>query len=550
MKFALLSYVALLSLTCSPRDGTVAETRSAVPVFKLMDSRPERFDRGQSAALFVGVRKFSNASLEDVPYAVDDAIDLAYAFALERKSSLVKPRRVVLALSGFPQKAESEKRLKALREAGAQVRGATYADILSLLQQQAALVEAGGVLIVSMASHGFSMDGVPYVLSSSSVFPDHDTALSTAKVADIVATSKARRSLLFIDACRERVQNDSRSLGPDPRSAGPLIKRMSKAEGQVIFYSAAAGNYSFDDREKQNGVFTNAVLEGLRCNTALDATGLVTVEKLAESVERNVLGWIQKNRNGSLRKATQISVDVKAKQMPLAVCDRPACPASVTKEAAVFTALDSETKPLWERTVPAPIVQATVVDLDGDTDTEVIVAVRDRLIAYDADGEELWSTDAGAGMPIHQFITGELFGKGEHSVIALAAADGRSRIAVIGPDGVERFADTVDGNVQQIVVDRPTARYAHRIIFTAVTKVKSLLDVQDAVTSVFVMDRRGKQLWQGAVLPASGIDLDVIDFDNDGKRDIALRMPKGRIFLSFDGVVLQSQNAQFVPFKR
>jgi hypothetical protein len=78
-------------------------------------SASTRFDRKQSAALFVGVRHFTSESVEEVPYAVDDAIDLAYVFALDRRVSLVPPRRVVLALSGRAAKPQSRERLRALR---------------------------------------------------------------------------------------------------------------------------------------------------------------------------------------------------------------------------------------------------------------------------------------------------------------------------------------------------------------------------------------------------------------------------------------------------
>ena len=90
--------------------------------------RPEplaRFDREQSAALFVGVRRFTrDSTLAPVRFAVDDAVDLAYAFALDPNVALVPPHRVVLALSGQPEKAESKKRLEELKAAHATVTGA------------------------------------------------------------------------------------------------------------------------------------------------------------------------------------------------------------------------------------------------------------------------------------------------------------------------------------------------------------------------------------------------------------------------------------------
>src|SRR5438128_7050913 len=76
----------------------------------------ENIDSNASAGLFVGVRTFSaDSSLTEVRYAVDDAIGLAYAFAIEPRSRLVDPSHVVLALSGEPQKDESRTRLETLK---------------------------------------------------------------------------------------------------------------------------------------------------------------------------------------------------------------------------------------------------------------------------------------------------------------------------------------------------------------------------------------------------------------------------------------------------
>jgi hypothetical protein len=76
------------------------------------------FDPAESAGLFVGIRKFDDPEFIEVPFAVDDAVDLAHLFALEL--DLIAPQNVILALSGDPQKARSADALQALLQAGAQ----------------------------------------------------------------------------------------------------------------------------------------------------------------------------------------------------------------------------------------------------------------------------------------------------------------------------------------------------------------------------------------------------------------------------------------------
>jgi hypothetical protein len=178
-----------LAATCGPDAPAPQDGRGVTP------SRPRnevaaQCDREQSAALFVGVRKFQHERTIDVPFAADDAVDLAYMFAIERRVSLVRRDRVVLALSGKPVKEESQRRLEELRKAGAQiVEAKTQSDILVQLRRQADRAGAGGILIVSLATHGFVSDGVPYVLSASSLIHDRETSLSPRRS----STSPARR---------------------------------------------------------------------------------------------------------------------------------------------------------------------------------------------------------------------------------------------------------------------------------------------------------------------------------------------------------------------
>lgn len=277
------------------------------------------FDRAQSAALFVGVREFTKDKTLEVPYAVDDAIDLAYTFALDPRVSLVPPERVVLALSGRPQKPESQQRLDQLQAAGVQVRSAEQSDILLLLQQQAVAAGRNGIFILSLATHGFSRDGMPYVLAAGSLFRYPDTALSTARLFDIAATTEASRSLLFLDACRERIADGTRAAGPDPTAAAPLIYRMQRIHGQVVFYAAAAGQYAYDDPVTGNGVFTKAVIDGLQCRAAAPR-GVVTVDTLREYVEREVRQWIREHRDPTIGAAIQVSMDGDTPDMPLSIC--------------------------------------------------------------------------------------------------------------------------------------------------------------------------------------------------------------------------------------
>lgn len=290
---------------------------------RLVSDAHPAFDPAQSVALFVGIRSFrDDETLQNVPYAVDDAIDLAYVFALDPRVALVRPNRVALALSDQnPRKDLSKRRLAELKKNGATVVTASQSQILKILNRQAGLAGADGIFIVSFATHGFSDDGAQWLLAANSLFREHNTAIPAARVLDIVAASNATRSLILIDTCRERVQKD-RSTVPEPAAAAALIQRMGLTAGQVVLYGAAAGRWAYDDDVRQNGVFTGAVLDALQCRTGFDPGGVLTVNELSDAVERNVLRWIRTNRDPSVRNATQVNIDGAARTMPLAMCSR------------------------------------------------------------------------------------------------------------------------------------------------------------------------------------------------------------------------------------
>lgn len=297
----------------------VAGVRPVAPGVAPVDSPVASED---SAALFVGVRLFpDDDTLAEVRYAVDDAVDLAYVVAMDGNPRLVHPRRVVLALSGKPQKPESKERLAALIEAGAEVRPARHADLLKLLRSQAGAVGPNGILIVSFATHGVSEKGTQYLLTESSLLRDRETAVPETKIREIVEDANVPRALILLDACRQKLTTNTRDGLPDPRSAAGLMRAMGAISGQVVFSAATAGAYAYDDDVARNGVFTRAVIEGLRCGAPRNEQGFVTVETLSAYVENRVLAWVRKYRDGKAKQATQLQFEGRSRLMPLSTCE-------------------------------------------------------------------------------------------------------------------------------------------------------------------------------------------------------------------------------------
>jgi len=525
--------MAFATVAFAPVQGASRGVRLAEDV----RSPSRTWDPEQATGVFIGVRRFEDAQIMEVRYAVDDAIDLAYMFALDRHVRLVPPRRVVLLIEGVPVKEESRRRLEELRNSGATIKfTATTNRIRSVLRQQAVAAGSNGLFVVSLATHGFvEADGRPYLLGYESTFRDHETALSTDFVLNVI--SQAPRSLVFIDACREHIDKSTRGGKPDPRTVAPsLTRRMKSILGQATFYAAAQGRYAYDDGG--NGVFTKAVIDGLTCGATADR-GVVTVETLRTFVGREVREWIRKNRHESIDPATQTSIDDTARNMPLSHCPGPppppppAGPARLLVSGSVLSAFDARGVRIWQQDADASIVHASLADLDGDSVREVIVRTAIGFKLFDRYGAQLQLS-----LPLRDIAFGDVFRKHENNVVALFGNASASRLTIFDSDGRRRSIADQAIPWTTVRIDRPTSSYAPKLIVIA-------------LHAVAVMDpKKLTPKWIGMMQPPNDtIDrLLIVDDDNDATRDIVLSTHGGNTFvLDFDGRMIVRHGGPGAP---
>ena len=514
--------VTTMGMLCSKGSGT----RSVEPVkFADTDASP-KFSRDAATGLFVGVGEFPHDKTLEVRYAVDDAVDLAYRFTLDQRVGLVPPKRAVLVISGTPRKEESKQRLDELKRADVRiVRNATSAEILDLLKQQSALAGNEGIFVLSIASHGFQQHGDSYILGSTSSFGAPETSLRTATIFDVAA--QARRSLIFMDACRDRIVPDSRSAAPDPAAAAPHIRRMSRVQGQVIFYAAAPGEYAYDDDEHQNGVFTKAVLDGLDCKASAPG-GVVRADTLHTFVDREVRNWIYENKHRTVDPATQISMEGQTRNMPLSECWRSPGPRlRVEIDRTIVTAYNDQTRPLWRKDFGVPVVNAIAADLDADSFSEVVIGLHDRIFALDRDGKTLWTRN-GEARTLSTFTTGDLFEKHTNQIVALWNDDHGTRLTVLDSDGNELASREYDDPLRRVAIGRPTNMHAPKIVVAAANSLMLLHPKK--------LDR-GKPVWQQTLRSNDAIeDLSIRDVNHDGRNDIEVKTASGTTTsFTFDG---------------
>ncbi|HYI11480.1 MAG TPA: caspase family protein [Thermoanaerobaculia bacterium] len=525
MKRRRLLVLALFLTACGgerlPTDG-----RSVVRA-SLTSAPAPRFDPEQSAALFVGIRHFPG-DVPQVPYGADDAVDLAYAFAFDTRVSLVPPHRIVLALEGEPQKPESKDRLKKLLTAGATLRPATRQDILTLLEQQAEAAR-NGLLVASFATHGFSAQGAPYILGSNSHLYGAGSSLPIAKLLEIAAI--APRSFVFIDACRNPEGGPARGLaGPNEKTVAPHLRRLHRMRGQVVFHAAAAGETAHDDHEKKNGVFTAGVLECMRCEVARNGRGVVTGSSLSTYVGEYVLHWIQKNVNPSARTATQMTYDGDTNTMPLALCPPPDPLVEARHDGQRIMAFGQSGAKLWEQSVEEQVSHTEVADLNADGLKEVVASAGKRIHIFQYDSKHTRFDEASA--PITTFRTGDLIHGSSNRQIAAAAG---STLLIWDDEGTLLHSYPHAGKIKDILIDRPTSRFGWKLIATAIDPDAPK---GQRITVMSIHHKRG-QLWFRTLAGEAIEHFEIIDINNDSRRDILVSTTEDRLYLDFEGHDIQ-----------
>jgi hypothetical protein len=543
MNLRVVLLLAAAALSCSP-DDVASSARSVGPVAPLGLVTPARFDVNESAAVFVGVRKFpADGTLAPVPYAVDDMVDLAYAFALERSVALVRAKNVVLALDELPQKNASRQRLKKLQAAGARTIR-TRGDMIAVIEKQAKRTGRNGVFIVGLASHGFMVDGTPYVLTSTSKFARRETALSVAKVQALA--SHAERSLVFVDACREPVPSNAR-FPMAPRTNPTVERRLEKARGQAAL---SAGTFAYDDLKKQNGVFTAAVLDVLACQADRSARGVVNVTRLVHAVEGRVRKWIAENRDPNVGVATVWSIDGSAAGMPVAACSRPEQLVRAKCDGPSVTAFGAEGSRFWQHTVAGRTADCRVADLDGDGLNEVVTALTNgQVIIFDIDGTATPPT-APTGT-LRKLLVEELHRKNSFQILTLSHTPEGSVLSIIGSDGAPVATPyRHPGRIEEVRVDQRTSRHKRKIVVWSTDDDLPVHHGPVATILVLDVDKRGfdagSRRWYGYV-PQPVELVEVRDHDNDRERDIYVRTSTGYLSLDFDGRVLDAKRSMFVP---
>lgn len=265
---------------------------AALSVVKVTHATPA-IDWQQSAGIFIGIERFHPGADRPVAvdYAADDATDLAYFFAKERKEqTLLSASRTVLLLSGRPRKPQSRQRLEELeRDANVIHAGQNVCINASMiygnLDRLAGQVGRNGILIVSIATHGYTVGGQQLLLTCDSPL-SQPKGVILGRMLQALSKKSGRRVLLLVDACRT------------PHSGAAFaFEDLDLPAGYAVLSASSPRRAARSDDAVKNGFFTCALVEGLRCGASAGSDGKISPRELDAYVGPRVgqlsRGWQQ-----------------------------------------------------------------------------------------------------------------------------------------------------------------------------------------------------------------------------------------------------------------
>lgn len=143
----------------------------------------------------------------------------------------------------------------------------TQKSMKAALRDFKASVKGGDDVVFYFSGHGVQFGGTNYLIpvdiTADSEAQVADDAVPLQRILDDLADQKARFSLAIIDACRSNPFKEAgRAIG------GRGLVPVTPATGQMIMYSAGAGQSALDDLGPQdtnpNGVFTRVLIQAMR----------------------------------------------------------------------------------------------------------------------------------------------------------------------------------------------------------------------------------------------------------------------------------------------
>ncbi len=191
----------------------------------------------------------------------------------------------------------------------------------------------GDTLVVAFAGHGTQPDGTFYFCPADTRGGDTGTLVSLDEVFAGMRECKGSVKLLLADACRNKSPDLSRGriVSGLASKSRPRQQLPSPPSNVTAFYSCSEGELAFEHPSLRHGVFFHFVIQGLKGAADFNRSGEVTVPKLQEYVQKEVLSFVRRQIDRQQRPDLETRTNVNA---PIVSFGKTAAPAPAPTAAS------------------------------------------------------------------------------------------------------------------------------------------------------------------------------------------------------------------------
>ena len=231
---------------------------------------------GQKRAILVGINHYYlDDSIGNLEYCVNDVVKL--------DEILSNPLRGDFITQPLHSEMDDRKTTP------------TRSNIMSMIKLLSSNSEKNDSILFYFAGHGREQNGVNYLLPADARFNVlSETAIPLKWVKENLSQSLAMKKFMIIDACHAG-SRIGRSLSL-PMTKSFQEDMFSEAEGFAILSSCKMNQFAYDFKEKNHGVFSYYLLEGLKGLADYDSDHVVTVPEVNNFIASKVREWSLKNQ--------------------------------------------------------------------------------------------------------------------------------------------------------------------------------------------------------------------------------------------------------------
>ena len=248
----------VVTLKVKDSDGTFGESKKVT--LRYVGAKP----KPALHLLSVGVSNYMSKDMTSLSYAAKDAKDFVSTIMGSNHEMYSEVKSNVLLLNNEATSARVKGALNALKN----------------------LVSQGDVVMVYLSGHAIKQGEDAYFMTTEASAEEYYNGVEFGfikKMLRSMSEGKKCRVILFMDSCHSGAMYGMKGTASDFTETIPSV---------VGFYSSASDQKSAESEKIQNGLFTSALLKGLK-GAASNEDGEVTLNGLRDYVQKNVKEAVQ-----------------------------------------------------------------------------------------------------------------------------------------------------------------------------------------------------------------------------------------------------------------